>query len=259
VNGDITVDGVAGDITASTVNGGTTVKDARRNLNLTTVNGTIKAEMESLGGRQKVSFSVVNGQMELTVPEDADAAFTVNTINGSISSEFPALQAKHEWPVGNNLHGRLGNGEGSVKVDAVNGTIRFLKGGPTERVITNASSTAGDAETAPAITAAQSWLKLIDTGKVSESWKQSSAIFQGMVTETKWQEQMDTYRKPLGDVVSRKLNSAEALTHAPGAPDGHYVTMIFETSFTAKNDVVETVSFYLEPDGQWRAAGYFIK
>jgi len=49
------------------------------------------------------------------------------------------------------------------------------------------------------------------------------------------------------------------MTEMPGAPDGQYVLMQFETSFTNKKSAVETITFMLEKDGQWRAAGYFIK
>jgi hypothetical protein len=66
-------------------------------------------------------------------------------------------------------------------------------------------------------------------------------------------------RKPLGSLVSRKLKSAQEMESLPGAPDGRYIVMQFETSFTNKKSAVETVTFMLEKDGQWRAAGYFIK
>jgi len=127
VNGQIDIGGVAGDIAASTVNGETKIKDAGRNLKLDTVNGTITAHMKSLGTGQRVTLDAVNGELVLAVPENADAAFSVTTVNGSISSEFPSLQAKKEWPVGNNLNGSLGNGTASVKITAVNGTVKFLK------------------------------------------------------------------------------------------------------------------------------------
>jgi hypothetical protein len=45
----------------------------------------------------------------------------------------------------------------------------------------------------------------------------------------------------------------------PGAPDGKYWTIQFDTSFAAKAEAVETVTFMLEKDGSWRAAGYFIR
>ncbi|MGA2281434.1 MAG: DUF4019 domain-containing protein [Verrucomicrobiota bacterium] len=106
--------------------------------------------------------------------------------------------------------------------------------------------------------AAQTWLALIDDGRYSESWKRASAIVQGVATEQGFANSMETFRKPLGDLVSRKLKSVQPMTELPDAPDGQYVVMQFQTSFTNKKSAIETVTFMLEKDGQWRAAGYYI-
>ena len=109
------------------------------------------------------------------------------------------------------------------------------------------------------VSTSQKWLALIDAGNYSECWKQASAIFQGGVAEPSWENSMNTFRKPLGNLVSRKLKSAQPMTELPGAPDGQYVVMQFETSFANKKSTIETVTFMLEKDGQWKSAGYFIK
>jgi hypothetical protein len=106
--------------------------------------------------------------------------------------------------------------------------------------------------------AAQTWLAAIDQGDYAQSWQNAAAFFQNAVTEEKWKTSMETFRKPLGDLVSRKLTSAKATAELPGAPAGQYVVMQFETSFANKKSAIETVTFMLEKDGQWRAAGYFI-
>jgi len=284
VNGQIQIDDVAGNITVSTVNGQTQIGNAAGNLKLSTVNGRIHAGMDRLGGGQSVALEAVNGKIELAVPENADANFSVTTVNGSITSEFPALKAKKEFPVGNNLHGSLGQGRASVKASAVNGSIKFLKAlatGPApasaapattpspallaeapdtnQQTAANSNSGGLSAGENAAISAAQAWLALIDTGDWSASWKQASTIFQGGVTEPNWENSMNTFRKPLGEVRSRKLKSAQTMTELPGAPDGKYVVMQFDTSFANKKATVETVTFDLEPDGQWKSSGYFIK
>jgi TM2 domain-containing membrane protein YozV/predicted Ser/Thr protein kinase len=282
VNGHLAIDGVAGDITASTVNGEMQIKGAARDLKLSTVNGQVAADMISLGNRQTVSFDAVNGEFELTVPEDSDAHFSVDTVNGDITSEFPPLKAKKEFPVGYNLNGELGKGSATVKVSAVNGVIKILKGHPAgqppghtlaEAPATNVLALPTDekpqavsnnigvsaAEESPAASAAKSWLALIDAGNYSESWIGASAIFRGSVTEPSWENSMSTFRKPLGDAGPRKLTSAQPMTELPGAPDGQYLLMQFETSFANKKSAVETVTFVMEKDGQWKSAGYFIK
>jgi len=282
VNGRIVIDGVAGDIAADTVNGEMQVKDAVRNLKLNTVNGTITADMSVLGGGQTVTLDAVNGRIELAVPEAADAKFSVSTVNGGITSEFPTLKVKNEFPANKNLKGSLGHGGAHVEISTVNGGVKILKrlavgqtlaNAPAESPATNASvlpvdknsqpvsTNAGvsSVENKPAVSAAQAWLALIDAANYSESWKQASAIFTGAVTEAGWENSMNTFRKPLGDLVSRKLKTAQRMTEVPGAADGQYVVMQFETSFANKKSAVETVTFVLEKDGQWKSAGYFIK
>jgi serine/threonine protein kinase len=110
-----------------------------------------------------------------------------------------------------------------------------------------------------AISSAEAWLNAIDAGRYSESWKGAAPFFQGAVTEKGWTKSMESFRKPLGSLISRKLKSAQPMTELPGAPDGQYVLMRFETSFTNKKSAIETVTFMLEKDGQWKSCGYFIK
>ena len=110
-----------------------------------------------------------------------------------------------------------------------------------------------------AIEPAQSWLRDIDNGGYAQSWTNAAAYFQSAITADKWAEALQSARKPLGSLVSRKLESAQELTSLPGAPDGRYILMQFNTSFTNKKSAIETVTFLQENDGQWRAAGYYIK
>jgi hypothetical protein len=135
VNGAIEIEGVGGNIGATTVNGKIRIQDARANLNLSTVNGSLSANMIRLNQGQSVKFNAVNGAITLGVPDPADAKFTVTTVNGHITSDFPSLQPKKEFPVGNNLNGRLGEGKGRVEVDAVNSTVHFVRA-PTPKTDT---------------------------------------------------------------------------------------------------------------------------
>jgi Protein of unknown function (DUF4019) len=110
-----------------------------------------------------------------------------------------------------------------------------------------------------ATAAAEKWLAEVDNGQYAQSWQDASVIFQSGVSEQKWESAVEAVRNPLGDLVSRKLKSAQYATQLPGAPDGQYVVMQFETSFANKKAAIETVTFMLDKDGQWKAAGYFIK
>jgi len=110
-----------------------------------------------------------------------------------------------------------------------------------------------------AVSAAQAWLSLIDHGDYAGSWKQTVPFFQAAVPQASWQDSMEKFRRPLGDLISRKLKSAQPVTQMPGAPDGDYVVMQFDTSFANKKSAIETVTVGPKKDGQWKASGYFIK
>ncbi len=70
---------------------------------------------------------------------------------------------------------------------------------------------------------------------------------------------MQTVRAPLGKLISRKMKTKAYKTSLPGAPDGEYVVIRFETSFENKEIAVETVTPMMSKDGIWRVAGYYIK
>jgi|SRR5262245_17025803 len=124
------------------------------------------------------------------------------------------------------------------------------------------SSLCAHAEDSPeksAQLAAETWLGHVDAGQYAASWQEASAYLQGAVTESGWAMAVQGVRKPLGTVLSRHLKSAQYTTSAPGAPDGRYVVMQFDTSFEHKQAAIETVTFLQEQDGTWKAAGYYIK
>jgi hypothetical protein len=66
-------------------------------------------------------------------------------------------------------------------------------------------------------------------------------------------------RNPLGMLVCRKLKSREYTEKIPGAPDGRYVVIQYDTVFENKSSAVETVTPMADPDGAWRVSGYFIR
>jgi len=110
-----------------------------------------------------------------------------------------------------------------------------------------------------ALTAAKKWLAIVDGGKYSDSWKESSEYFRQAVSQEQWEQAVQGVRKPLGKVLSRKKMSATYTTSLPGAPDGEYVVIQFATSFANKKSGVETITPMMDKDGVWRVSGYYIK
>ena len=84
-------------------------------------------------------------------------------------------------------------------------------------------------------------------------------LFKGAVTKEQWTGAIAGVRPPLGKVVSRKVTSRQYTEKLPGAPEGKYVVIQYETVFENRASAVETVTPMLDPDGVWRVSGYFIR
>lgn len=107
-------------------------------------------------------------------------------------------------------------------------------------------------------TAAENWLSLIDAGNYSKSWREAAEYFRNAVSEEKWVHSLKAVRSPLGRLINRKVKSMSYATSLPGAPDGEYAVIQFETSFEYKQAAIETVTPMFE-NGAWRVSGYYIK
>ncbi len=112
---------------------------------------------------------------------------------------------------------------------------------------------------AVAVEAAEQWLALVDKGEYATSWESAAEYFRGNVTTDQWSLLLTGARKPLGEVTSRRVKAKHYATSLPGAPDGEYVVIQFETAFENKQSSVETVTPMKEANGAWRVSGYFIK
>jgi len=110
-----------------------------------------------------------------------------------------------------------------------------------------------------AIQAAETWLALVDDGRYAQSWKQAASLFREKVTAAQWEEAVKSAREPLGNLKSRKRVSAQFTRTLPGAPDGEYVVIRYETAFERKKSALETVTPMKDKDGVWRVSGYFIQ
>jgi hypothetical protein len=112
---------------------------------------------------------------------------------------------------------------------------------------------------AAAVSVAERWLGMIDEGKYAESWKEAAELFRNALTQEQWVNSLQAGRKPLGKLVSRKVLTKAYKTSLPGAPDGEYVVIQFQTSFENKKASIETVTPMIEKDGKWRVSGYYVR
>ena len=126
-------------------------------------------------------------------------------------------------------------------------------------LLLSCSNTGNPEEEQAAVEAATQWLALIDSAQYEQSWEESAEIFQSAVSKEGWEQQLHGVRNPLGYLISREVQSTQYSTSLPGAPDGEYVVIAFQTSFENKKNAVETVTPMKDELGVWRVSGYYIR
>jgi DUF4097 and DUF4098 domain-containing protein YvlB len=122
VNGSLDVDGVEGDVRASSVNGRLTARGLMGEAKLSTINGSLEAVFTRLDESKQVSLGSVNGGLLLIIPSDVNALVKASTVHGVISNDF-GLEVQHGEYVGHDLYGQLGSGGSRIKLGNVNGQI----------------------------------------------------------------------------------------------------------------------------------------
>jgi hypothetical protein len=110
-----------------------------------------------------------------------------------------------------------------------------------------------------AVEVSNSWLLLIDGSQYADSWKTAAAFFKNSISKEQWAQSLNAVRKPLGKAIKRNVKSKQYTTSLPGAPDGEYVVIQYETVFENKKSSIETVTPMMDKDGKWRVSGYYIK
>jgi hypothetical protein len=110
-----------------------------------------------------------------------------------------------------------------------------------------------------AVDAANRWLVPADAADGAATWDQAASAFRAAVSRDDWSTALGQVRQPLGAVTSRTMVSSEYKRALPGAPDGEYVVIRYDTQFEHKAHAVETVVPMRERDGSWKVSGYFVK
>jgi len=125
VNGRVEVRNVGGEVRATTVNGGVDVTTRSGPVNANTVNGNIDVRMSSIPRDGEMSFHTVNGSVIVETPSSLDANVSLDTMHGSISSDFPVQLSGKFGP--RHAEGVVGRGGRSIRLRTLNGSVELRK------------------------------------------------------------------------------------------------------------------------------------
>jgi len=126
INGGIAVEGVKGELDVNSTNGRITLTNVSGSVLANAMNGAMKVTMDSVDPNKPLSFSSMNGTIDVTLPADFKANVKLRTDHGEIYSDFDfklgggAITQKND----------TADGKFKVKMDrTITGTIN---GGGTE-------------------------------------------------------------------------------------------------------------------------------
>ncbi len=124
--GDITVHHVNGDLELENLNGAVTATNVSGSVLAHSLNGRVLVTMDRVTSGKAMSFSSLNGDVDVTLPGDTRGTVKMKTDNGDIYSDFEVkLNANASMPVVED--GRSHGGKYRVKVDKT--TVGTLNGG----------------------------------------------------------------------------------------------------------------------------------
>jgi DUF4097 and DUF4098 domain-containing protein YvlB len=126
--GDIVVDHISGEIEVNNTNGGVKLTNVSGSVIAHALNQNIVVKLSQVAPDKSMSFSSLNGDVDVTFPADTKARVKLKTDNGEIYTDFDIrLDASGQKPVIED--GRANHGKYRVRVDhAMYGTING--GGP---------------------------------------------------------------------------------------------------------------------------------
>jgi len=87
-NGDITVSNTRGEMEISNVNGSIFMKNVSGAVIANTVNGDLTVSFDQISADAPMSFTTLNGKVDVTLPSTAKATARMSTLNGEIYTDF---------------------------------------------------------------------------------------------------------------------------------------------------------------------------
>jgi hypothetical protein len=134
-HGGIMVEGVSGEVEAKTLNGQVTMTGISGTVVADSLNGAIKVTIDRVDPAKPMSFSSLNGSIDVTVPADTKANLKMRTDRGQIYSDFEIAMAPNGAAANRQkglrsdrtMYGTINGGGPEISFRTLNGKINIRK------------------------------------------------------------------------------------------------------------------------------------
>jgi DUF4097 and DUF4098 domain-containing protein YvlB len=127
VSGGLRLEDIGSEMELNTVTGDMTVRVAELSkARIRTTNGNLELRAAKVTDDLRIDAEGINGDLRFRFPRTLDAEFDISTFNGDIDNCFgPKPHRTSEYGPGNALRFKEGNGDGRVRIKALNGTVEI--------------------------------------------------------------------------------------------------------------------------------------
>ena len=141
--GKIAVSGVSGELDVENINGSIELKDVSGAVVASSQNGSVVASIDKVTPNKPMSFTSLNGKVDVTQPADTKAHLRMKTDNGSVYSDFdvkldataakPVVEdsrnqgGKYRIRVDRSVYGSINGGGPEYRFETMNGNIMIHK------------------------------------------------------------------------------------------------------------------------------------
>lgn len=127
VSGGLRLEDIGSEMDLNTVTGDMTVRVAELSkARIRTTNGNLELRAVKVTDDLRIDAEGINGELRFHFPRTLDAEFDISTFNGDIDNCFgPKPHRTSEYGPGNALRFKEGNGDGRVRIKALNGTVEI--------------------------------------------------------------------------------------------------------------------------------------
>ena len=131
VNGGIEITGASGPVEVSTTNGSVTLSGLEGAARAGTTNGDMTAAFRRVPPDGEIELATTNGNVAVTLPANANAAFDAVTSNGRVTVGFP-IQSRGTIS-SKTVRGTIGKGGASISLRTTNGNVVVQKAGSSRK------------------------------------------------------------------------------------------------------------------------------
>jgi hypothetical protein len=130
-DGDIKVEGVSGEIEVNNTNGAVSITDASGSVVAHALNGEVVVSFVKVDPQKSMSFSSMNGDIDVTFPADVHADLRLKSDNGEIYSDFDIVTKTRSNPEVDEKSSRRGD-KNKHRVRFDRAVVGSLNGGGPE-------------------------------------------------------------------------------------------------------------------------------